>query len=74
MQEITIKCNSNHKRHRYELVEKPKKQVNEPFKDGKLAIKVIMDCRITSAQKFTTRLGFKQYNVIFTKEKSVLTK
>ena len=33
-----------------------------------------MDCRTTMAHKFRTRLGFKQYNVIFTKEQSVLTK
>ena len=42
--------------------------------DGKLAIKVIMDCRATSAHKFRRRLGFKQYDVILTKEQSVLTK
>ena len=33
-----------------------------------------MDCRRTSAHKGRTRLGFKQYEVIFTKEQSVLTK
>ena len=32
-----------------------------------------MDYRTTSAHKFRTRLGFKQY-VILTKEQSVLTK
>ena len=37
-------------------------------------MKVIMDCRTTSAHKFRTRLGFKQYDVILTKEQSVLTK
>ena len=31
-------------------------------------------CRITSAHKFTKRLGFKQYGVIVTKEESMLTK
>ena len=40
----------------------------------KLAIKVIVDCRTTMACRFRTRLGFKQYDVILTKEKSVLTK
>ena len=39
-----------------------------------MSIKVIMDCRTTSAHKFRTRLGFKQYDVIITKEQSVLTK
>ena len=33
-----------------------------------------MDCRTKSAHKFTARLGFKQYDVILTKEQSVLTK
>ena len=33
-----------------------------------------MDCRTTSAHKFRTRLGFKQYGVILTKEESMLTK
>ena len=33
-----------------------------------------MDCRITSAHKLITRLGFKQCDVILTKEQSVLTK
>ena len=33
-----------------------------------------MDCRTTSAYRFRARLGFKQYDVILTKEQSVLTK
>ena len=33
-----------------------------------------MDCRTTSAHKFRTRPGFKQCDVILTKERSVLTK
>ena len=33
-----------------------------------------MDCRTTSTYKFRTRLGFKQYDVILTKQQSVLTK
>ena len=38
----------------------------------KLAIKMVMDCRTTSAYKFRTRLGFKHYDVILTKQQSVL--
>ena len=60
LQEITTKYHSDHRKHRYELVEEPKKQCNRIFIDEKLAIKVIMDCRTTSAHKFRTRLGFKQ--------------
>ena len=33
-----------------------------------------MDCRRTAVHKFRTRLGFKQYDIILTKEQSVLTK
>ena len=74
LQEITIKYHSDHRKHRYELVEEPKKQCNRIFIDEKLAIKVIMDCRKTPAHKFRTRLRFKQYDVILTKEQSELTK
>ena len=73
-QEITRKYHSDHRKHRFELVEEPKKQVNRTFIDEKLAIKVIMDCRTTSVHIFRTRSGFKQYDVILTKEQSVLTK
>ena len=59
LREITTKYNSNHRKHRYELVEEPKKRVNRIFIDEKLAIKVIMDCRTTPAHNFRARLGFK---------------
>ena len=72
--EITTKYSSNHKEYRYELVEEPKKQVNMIFIDEKLAIKVTMDCITTMSCKFRSRLGFKQYHAILTKEQSVLTK
>ena len=39
LREITTKYNSNHRKHRYELIEAPKKQVNRIFIVGKLAIK-----------------------------------
>ena len=56
LREITIKYHSDHRKHRYELVEEPKKQCNRIFIDEKLAIKEIMDCRKTPAHKFRTRL------------------
>ena len=74
LREITRKYNSNHRKHRYELIEEPKKQANRIFIDEKLAIKVIINCRTKMAHKFRTRLGFKRYNVILTKGQSVLTK
>ena len=33
-----------------------------------------MDCRTTSAHKFRTKLGIKEYDVILTKDQSALTK
>ena len=74
MPEIATKCNSNHKKHRYELVEEPKKQVNRTFIDEKLAIKVIMDFGTTMTHSFRKRLRFTQFDVILTKQQSVLTK
>ena len=50
-----------------------KKQLNRIFIYKELATKVIMDCR-TAAHKFRTRLGFKQCDVILTKEQLVLIK
>ena len=73
LREITTKYHSDYRKHRYELVEEQKKQVNRIFIDEKLAIKVLMDCRTSSAHKFRTRLGIKQYDVILTAEQSVLT-
>ena len=40
----------------------------------KLAIKVVVNCRTTMTHRFRTRLGFKQYDVILTKEKSIANK
>ena len=55
-------------------MEEPDKQCNKIYLDEKLAIKLIMDCRTTSAHKFRARLGFKEDDVILAKEQSVLTK
>ena len=74
MRETTIKYRSDHRKDRYELVGKPKNQSNRIFINEKLEVIVIMDCRTTSARKFRTKLGLKQYDVILTKEQSMLTK
>ena len=74
MREFTIKYYSDHRKHRYEVLEEPKKQCNIICIDKKLAIKVIKDFRTTSAHRFRTRLEFEQSDVILTKGKSVLTK
>ena len=67
LREITIQCHSDHIKHKYELVNKPKKKCIRNFKDEKLAVKVIMDCRTTSVHKFRTWLGLFKYDVISTK-------
>ena len=67
--EIMIKYHSDHRKHKYKLVEEQKNLCNKIFIDEKIGIKVIMDCRTTSAHKSITRLRFKQYNFILTKEK-----
>ena len=72
--EITTKYHSGHRKHRYKLGEEPKKQGSKMFIDQNLAIKVIINCKTTSAHKFRTILRFKQYDIILTKEQSVLTK
>ena len=74
LREITTKYNSDYRKHRYKLAEETKKQWNRIFRDKKLAIKVIMDCRTTLAYKIRARLRFRQNDVISTKEQSVLTK
>ena len=68
LREIAIKYHSDHRKLRHEVVEEQKKQIDKTSIDEKSAIKVIMDCRTTLAHKFRTRLGFKQYNFILTKE------
>ena len=67
----TVKYLSDHRKHRYELIEEPQKQPNRIFICKELAAKVIVNCRITETHNFRTRLGFKQYYVILTKGHSV---
>ena len=56
MQEITIKYHSGYRKHKYELAHEPKKQPNRIFIDDNLLIKLIKDCKTTSAHKFRTKL------------------
>ena len=68
LRELRTKYHSDHRKHRYELVEEPKKQCYRIFINEKLVKKVIVDCQTKSTHKFRTRLGFKQYDVILTKK------
>ena len=46
---MELKYHSDHGKHRHKLNDEPKKQINRIFINDKLAIKVIMDYRTTSA-------------------------
>ena len=62
--EIRANYHFSHRKHRYRVDNKSRKQCNRIFIDEKLGIKVIMDCKTTSAHKFRRRLGFKLYDFI----------
>ena len=61
-----------YKKHRHELVNKPKKQPNRKFLLSDLALKVILDCRTDESCNLKRNLGFRLHNVINTKEQTVL--
>ena len=56
---ITNKCDSLYKKHRYELVDKPKKQPNRRFLRSDLALKVIIDCRTDDSCNLKRNIGFR---------------
>ena len=58
---------AKYRKHRYELLKEPTKQVNRIFIDQKLEVKVVIDSRTTLAHKVRTRLQLKQHDVISTK-------
>ena len=66
---ITNKYDQVYKKHRYEVVDKPKKQPNRRFLLSDL---VIMDCRAGESCNLKRNLGFRLHNVISTKEQTVL--
>ena len=61
-----------YKKHRYELVNKPKKQPNRRFLRSNLSLKVIMDCKTDESCNLKRNLGFRLHVVINTKEQAVL--
>ena len=64
----------DHKNHRYELEDDPKKHPNRILIPKELETKVIIYCRKTVAHKIRARLWLKQYDVSLIKELSVLMK
>ena len=70
---ITNKYDPVHKKHRYELVDKPNKQPKRRFLSSDLALKVIIDRRnIKESCNLQRELGFNLHKVINTKEQTVL--
>ena len=69
---MTNKYDPAYIKHRYELVDKSKKQPDRRFLRSGLALKVIMDCRTDESCYLKIVLGFKLDDVINTKEQTVL--
>ena len=69
---ITNKYDPVYKRHRYELVNRPKKQPNRRFLCSYLTLKVIMDCRTDESCNLKRNLRFILHNVINANEQRVL--
>ena len=62
VQPIARKYLSKYRKHRYELVDEPKKTTNQNFLYENLAIKIIMNYR-TESRDFRTDLGFNVLDV-----------
>ena len=60
------------KKHRYELVDKPKKQPNRRFLRCDLALKVIMDRRMDESCNLKRNIQFRLHDVINIKEQTVI--
>ena len=69
---ITNKSDPVYKKHRYELVNKRKKQPNRKFLRSDLALKVTVNCRTDASCNLKKKVGFRLHDVINTKEKTVL--
>ena len=70
--DITNKYDLVYKKHRYELVDKLKKQPKRRFLRSDLALKVVMDCRTGELCNLKRDLGFRLHDVINTKEQTVI--
>ena len=68
---LTKKYHSDYRKHRHELVSKPKKQPNRNFLHEYLARKMIMDCRTPESCKFKIKLEFKLHHVINSKQQII---
>ena len=69
---ITNKRNKIYKKRRYNLVNKPIKQSDRRFLHIDLALKIITDCRTGKSCSFKKNMGFRLYDVINTKEQTII--
>ena len=69
---ISNKYDKIHKKRRCDLVNKPIKQPDRRFLHINLALKKIMGCRTDRSCSFFKKLGFKLYDVINTKEQTII--
>ena len=58
--------------HRYELVDKPKKQTNRRLLGSDLVLIVIMDCRADESCNLKRNIGLRLRDVINTKEQTAI--
>ena len=68
---ITNRYDKIHKKCRFELVNRPIKQLNRRFLHNDLALKIIINCRTDKSCSLKKHLGFKLHNVINTKEQTI---
>ena len=69
---ITRKYCSSYRKHRFQLVNKQKKEWSRMFLSEDLALKVINDCRTIDLLEFKTNLGFNLLHVFNYKQQAVL--
>ena len=69
---ITRKYCSSYRKHRFQLVNKQKKEWSRMFLSEDLALKVINDCRTINLLEFKTNLGFNLLHVFNYKQQAVL--
>ena len=69
---ISNKYDKIYEKRRYELVNKQIKQWNRRFLHINLALKIIMDRRTDKSCSLKKNLGFKLYDVINTKEETII--
>ena len=69
---ITRRYDPKYRKHRYELVDNPKKQPNRTFLYEGITIGIIKDCRTAKACSFKRRLGFKLHDVFNKKQQTVV--